>query len=205
MARWDQQGYEEAGSPRVNPKEKKPFSTEYSAMAEKLVASGANQKDLAFVFGTSQDVIREWKRDHPEFKNAVKRGKEITLSRLIGAGIKAAEGATVTTTTYTGTGIVGENGMVEELIPGTEVDVKKEVKEIPPNDKLIQFLANTLSRQLGKEDWVSKQFSETKVSGEVQHKIDASSVQKQIEEQSARLIKHVDSNVIDAEVIDNQS
>lgn len=203
MARWDREGYEAAGSPRVNPKEKRAYSESYVPLTERLVAAGANQKDLAFVFDTSQNVIREWKRKHPEFKNAIKRGKEVTLSRLIGAGIRSAEGMTITNTITTSQGVVQDDGTVQDLTPGSSVEVRKEVKEIPPNDKILQFLANTLSRQLGKDDWVSKQFSETKVSGEVQHKIDASSVQKQIEEQSARLLKHVDCEVIDAEVVDD--
>ena len=196
MARWDQKGYEEAGSPKINPKEKKGFDTEYAEMAGKLVAAGANQKDLAFVFGTSEGVIREWKRDHKEFKNAINRGKELTLARLIGAGIQSAEGTTVETITVTEKHTVLEDGTIGGLTPGTVVDVKKETKNLPPNEKMIQFLASTLSRQLKIDDWVSKQFTETKVSGEVKHKIDASMVAKQIAAQAGNLTKYVDSTVV---------
>ena len=117
------------------------------------------------------------------------------MSRLISAGIKAAEGSTVETTTISSKGVVMPDGSIRD-IPGQTVDIKKEVKQIPPNDKLIQFLANTLSRQLGKDDWVTKNFSETKVTGEVQHKIDASAIQKQIEEQFGSPTKYVESRVV---------
>ena len=201
-ARWTKEEYIAAGSPRVNPHEKKEYLPEYCEIAQNLSASGANQKDLAFHFGTSQDVIREWKKTYPEFKNAINRGKEVILQRLIGAGIRSAEGMTVTTITTTGKGVVSADGTVKELIPGTVVDVKKEVKQIPPNDKSLQFLANTISRQLGSDAWITKNFSETKISGEVKHKLDSSAIQQQIESQSAQLLKAVDAEVTDASYVD---
>lgn len=200
MARWEnKEQYEADGSPRLNPHEALQFTTEHAQMAEKLVASGCNLPDLAFIFGTSEWNLKKWKKEHPEFKHAIDRGKQVTLQRLIGAGIKAAEGQTIKTTTITGKGIILADGTVRDLIPGTQVDIKTEIKELPINEKMVQFLANTLSRQLGTEDWVTKNFSETKVSGEVKHKLDASEIQRQIEAQGGRLMKHVESNVIDNE------
>lgn len=200
----DSKDFEEQGSPRINPHYAKEFTTEHAQMAEKLVASGCNAGDLAFIFGTSEDNIKKWKRENPEFKQAIERGKEITLARLIGAGIKSAEGQTVKTTTIIGKGIILADGTVRDLIPGTQVDVKTEIKELPVNDRLIQFLANTLSRQLGKDDWVTKNLSETKVTGEVNHKLDASEIMKQIELQGGRLIKQVESHeVVEGEIVEN--
>lgn len=207
MARWeDKEAWEKDGKPRINPDHALEFTTEYAQMAEKLVASGATLADLAFVFGTSEwNLKNNWKKKYPEFQQAIDRGKQVTLQRLIGSGIRSAEGQTVTTTTITGKRIVLADGTIKDWVPGQTVDVKTEIKELPPNDKMIMFLANTLSRQLGNEDWITKNFSETKVSGEVKHKLDASEIQKQIEAQGARLIKPVESHVVECESVQEDS
>ena len=206
MARWDKEKYIAEGSPRVNPKRAKAFNTEYVEMAEKFIAAGGTEKDFCFIIGTNQDVLRTWKKDHPEIKYAIEKGKQLTLSRLIGSGIKAAEGTVITDTTVTEAHTVNEDGTIGGLVPGSKIEVKKFTKTVPPDARLIQFLASALSRQLGTEDWVSRQFTETKVSGEVKHSIDAASVAKQIEAQAGRLVKKVESrvvqNVIDGEVVE---
>jgi len=199
MARWDKEQYEEAGSPRVNPIVAKEYDPSFVDITARLVASGATEKEVAFILGTSRDNIRAWKRDYPEFKNALLRGKEAILQRVIGAGIKAAEGGWKANTTITGKQVVLADGTLKDWVPGQTVDVKVENKYIPPNHNILMFLANTISKQLGSDDWISKNMSETKVTGEVVHKLDATAIQKQIEEQGAKLIKHVDSEIIENE------
>lgn len=201
--RWNKEEYEAQGSPRVNPKVKKAFDPEFVEMALRFVAAGGTEKEFAFIIGTNQDVLREWKKDHPEFKHAVKKAKQLTVARLIGAGIKAAEGYAITDTTVTEQHNVNEDGTIGGLVPGSKVEVKKFNKTIPPDNKLIQFLASAMSRQLGTDDWISKQFTETKVSGQVSHVIDATAIAKQIEAQAGNLRKQVDSTVVQ-EVIEGE-
>lgn len=196
MARWTQKEYEKQGSPRVNPHKALEFSTEFAKIASNLVACGANYTDIAFILGTSEDNLKKWKREEPEFQEALERGKEITLGRLIGAAIQAAEGEILEETVITGKAVVQPDGTIKDLMPGQSVDVKTTRKKLPKNDRLIQFLANTLSRQLGKDDWVTKNLSETKVSGEVIHKLDSAAIKKQIEDQSAGLTKKITSEVV---------
>jgi predicted transcriptional regulator len=196
---WTKEKYEEEGSPHINPHKALEFSSDFARIASNLVACGANYSDIAFVLGTTEGNLKKWKKEQPEFQEALERGKEITLGRLIGAAIKAAEGDSVEETVITGKAIVQSDGTILDLKPGEEVDVRKTIKKLPPNDRLIQFLANTLSRQLGKDDWVTKNLSETKVSGEVVHKIDSEAVKKQIEAQSVGLTKKISCEVIENE------
>ena len=200
--RWTKEQYEEQGAPRINPVVKKAFSPEYVDMALKFVGAGGTEKDFAFVIGTNQDVLREWKKDHPEFKHAIKKAKKLTQSRLIGAGIRAAEGYVINDTTVTEQHEVLADGTIGGLVPGSKVEVKKFTKTIPPDNKLLQFIVSAISRQLGNDDWLNKQFTETKVSGQVDHVIDATAIAKQIEAQAGGLTKKISSNVIDAEIQD---
>ncbi len=202
LARWDQESYEAEGSPRVNPQYAKAFSTDYVEFAERFTASGGTEKELAFILGTNKLNFQKWKKENPDFKTALKKGKQLTLSRLIGAGIQAAQGTVINDTTVTEQHVVLEDGTIGGLVPGSKVEVKKFTKTIPPDNKLIQFLASALSRQLGTDDWISKQFTETKVSGKVDHVIDATAIAKQIEAQAGNLTKKISSNIIENEVQD---
>jgi len=202
LARWTQQQYEDQGSPRVNPHHAKAFDVEYVEFAERFTAAGGTEKELAFILGTNKLNFQTWKKENPDFKTALKKGKQLTLSRLIGAGIQAAQGTVINDTTVTEQHTVLEDGTIGGLVPGSKVEVKKFTKTIPPDNKLIQFLASALSRQLGTDDWISKQFTETKVSGKVEHVIDSAAIQKQIETQAGNLTKKISCDVIDSEVQD---
>lgn len=54
----------------------------YPKQAEKLCRLGAIDLDLADFFEVSEDTIYEWKNKHPEFSEALKRGKPTANERV---------------------------------------------------------------------------------------------------------------------------
>ncbi|OZI20514.1 terminase [Bordetella genomosp. 9] len=52
------------------------YKPEYAEQARKLCLLGATDKELAGFFGTSEQTINAWKSAHPEFLEALKKGKQ---------------------------------------------------------------------------------------------------------------------------------
>jgi len=127
------------------------FSTEFASIAEKLSASGASEKDISYILGTSVRGFRKWKKEHPEFKRALRRGKELTQAYLIAQGIKAAAGYDYEETTTKIRLRKNENGEVVEF-----PEVTKYKKHQSTDGKLLMFLVSALDRQLGKNDWIQQ-------------------------------------------------
>jgi len=53
----------------------KEYSETYAAQATKLTLLGLTEQDLATFFGVSRRMLTRWKKDHPEFADALNRGK----------------------------------------------------------------------------------------------------------------------------------
>lgn len=53
------------------------YRPEYTEQAYKLCLLGAKDKDLARFFEVNEDTVNQWKIDHPEFSESLKKGKEI--------------------------------------------------------------------------------------------------------------------------------
>jgi len=53
----------------------KEYSETYAAQATKLMLLGLTEQDLATFFGVSRRMLARWKKDHPEFVDALNRGK----------------------------------------------------------------------------------------------------------------------------------
>lgn len=52
------------------------YKPEYADKAQKLCLLGATDATLAACFGVSRDTVLNWKKQHPEFKDALVRGKK---------------------------------------------------------------------------------------------------------------------------------
>ncbi len=52
------------------------YKTEYVELAFNYSLLGATDKDLARLFDVSEDTVNEWKKNHPEFSESLKRGKD---------------------------------------------------------------------------------------------------------------------------------
>jgi hypothetical protein len=204
--RWkNTEEWKKDGSPRINPKKAKTFNREYVEIAEKAVAAGATIADLAYLFGTSKHQINQWKRENPDFKRAVNRGRQLTQAYLIGKGIKAAGGYEYTDQTIERRCKLNENGELEEIPDGTVI-VKEMKKHVPPDSKLLIFMVSALDRQLGNEDWQAKNVIESKVDITNTHKLDAGALSEQIDRLSGKLTKYVESHevnpILEAEVVE---
>lgn len=52
------------------------YKEEYTKLAYKLALLGSTDKDLANIFEVSEKTIDNWKNEHPEFLQSLKRGKD---------------------------------------------------------------------------------------------------------------------------------
>ena len=53
------------------------FNSELCEQVIKLCRLGAVDKELADFFGISESTLNNWKKDHPEFLESIKEGKEV--------------------------------------------------------------------------------------------------------------------------------
>ena len=59
----------------IHKSTQKEYSETYAAQATKLTLLGLTEQDLATFFGVSRRMLTRWKKDHPEFAEALNRGK----------------------------------------------------------------------------------------------------------------------------------
>ncbi|WP_285907671.1 helix-turn-helix domain-containing protein [Pseudodesulfovibrio pelocollis] len=111
------------------------YDEKYAAMAREMVAeSNLSQSRLAKVFGVGKTTITDWKREHPEFAQALAAGEESYKVKVVEQNLyRLCKGIRYTVTTETG-------------------KVKTARKMFaPPNPKAIEFF---LSRR-APERWPS--------------------------------------------------
>lgn len=58
------------------------YNSEYNDQVYKLCLLGATDKDLADFFNVSESTINNWKNEHPQFLESIKRGKQIADSNV---------------------------------------------------------------------------------------------------------------------------
>lgn len=73
------------------------YKTEYAELAFNYALLGAIDTELAGFFGVSERTINNWKRDHPDFFQSLKDGKDVADSRVASALYKSATGGHVIT------------------------------------------------------------------------------------------------------------
>lgn len=173
-----------------------PFSTEFAQIAERLSASGANEKDIAYILGTSVRGFQHWKKEHPDFKRALKRGRELTQAYLIAQGIKAAAGYD-----YTEKTVKYRTPNNDNKEPITVPEVVEYTKHQSPDGKLLMFLVSSLDRQLGKSDWIQQHKVEVNEQKSINVSILGEVVSKQIDELAGKLSR----KLIPSEVIESKS
>lgn len=128
----------------MKPKETKPkkgkggrpskYQPEFPKQAEKMTRLGATDKDLADFFEVNTDTIYEWKNTHPEFSEALKRGKELADGQVIQSLYKRATGYEFQDTQF-----ASFQGMIIS---------KEYTKHIPPDPtSMIFWLKNRLPKE----------------------------------------------------------
>lgn len=68
-----------AGAPKGRPSD---FRPEYIAIAGRLALLGLTDVEIAGALGTSEPTLNKWKRDHPQFAEELKRGKQVPDSNV---------------------------------------------------------------------------------------------------------------------------
>ena len=110
---------------------------EYIKQAYKLCLFGAVDKELAEFFGVSEQTINNWKKNHSEFFESIKRGKLIMDSKVAESLYKLAIGyshPTLHVSNYLG-----------------KITITEATKHYPPNVKACIFwLRNRQPKLWGK-------------------------------------------------------
>lgn len=94
------------------------FQEVFVEQAEKLAILGATDEEVALFFEVSRDTVYEWKKVHPEFSDALKKGKEIADMKVAESLFKRATGFEVTEQ--------------EDVMYKGKKETLKKVRQIPP-------------------------------------------------------------------------
>lgn len=104
------------------------YREDYARMAEVACEDGGfSDLKLAKLFGVAKSTINNWKKDHPEFLDSIKKGKEAhDTERVRGSLLKRATGFAYTETTK-------EPMLVRDPetkeVTGTKLQVTKRVRK----------------------------------------------------------------------------
>ena len=128
------------------------YAEDFADIASRLVAAGFSEEDLGYIFAVPKWKIQSWKEKFPLFKMACTEGKVVESKKLVAKGLLAAVGYETKTSKRKITR--DENGNVskdEETIF---------TNHVPPNHNLLMFILCNISRQLGNNNWKSKNILE---------------------------------------------
>lgn len=71
------------------------YKPEYAEKAMEFCLLGATDKEMADIFGVSEQTLNTWKKEHPEFLESLKEGKEMADGKVARAlYLQAIEGNT---------------------------------------------------------------------------------------------------------------
>ena len=68
------------------------YKAEYCELATNYCLLGATDSQLAEFFEVSESTINEWKKEHPEFSESIKKGKEVADSEVANSLFQRAKG-----------------------------------------------------------------------------------------------------------------
>jgi len=96
------------------------YRKEYAAQAVKLCRLGATDKELADFFGVSVATLNTWKKEHPEFLESLKEGKDSADAQVADSLFRRATG-------------YSHEDMKFATFEGKITDTKKFTKHHPPD------------------------------------------------------------------------
>lgn len=70
------------------------YREEYNEQVEKLCKLGATDKEIADFFDVTEQTVNNWKSEHPEFFESIKRGKILADAEVANSLYKKATGFT---------------------------------------------------------------------------------------------------------------
>jgi len=189
-------------------KGKPEFDMTFLEVVTRLAAAGVKESDIGFFMGVQQQDIDRWKKNIPQFAEALKSGKHSAKAYLIAQGLRAAAGYEYTD--------VNVKMKTKVLDSGKVVSYPEEVsrfhKHQPPNPQLLMFMLCNLSRQLDDDEdkWTSAHKIEVDKNETVTFKITGEVASDQINRLAGQLLKERglpdhQRKVIDCEVIERAS
>lgn len=125
------------------------YKEEYVDQAYKLCLLGHTDEEMAQFFEVHISTIYEWKNEHPEFSDAIKKGKEFADFDVVQSLYNRAIGMTIKKQVVKGEGAVVE---IEDEIP-------------PDTTAMIFWLKNRQPKK-----WRDKQVTEHEGGITVEHK-----------------------------------
>ena len=93
------------------------YKKEYCELAYKLCLLGAKDKEIADILGVSEQTLNTWKEKHPEFLEALKKGKDIADANVADRLYQRAMGY--------------EHGDIELKVVSVGNNMGSEVQEVP--------------------------------------------------------------------------
>lgn len=158
------------------------FKPEYIDVAERLVAAGFTEKDLAYTFNVSHGAVDSWKRNNPAFKAACEEGKRREKKRLVAKALLSAVGYDYETskTKY-------HKDKAGEVLKSEVTEFKNHQ---PANHNLLMFLLCNIDHQLGDKEWFSKHKLEIDETKNIKVTIDGKIASEQIQHLAGKILEN---------------
>jgi len=116
------------------------FDYKFVKLVSRLIASGLNQKEVAWYLGVRQETISRWRKKYSLFNRAIEDGKAMAVTGLIHSGLRAACGYDYDEIQTKFVRKEGEGGETEMV----EVEKKVTKKKMAPNAHLLTFFLTNL-------------------------------------------------------------
>ena len=85
-----------------------PFKDEYVAVVNGLAVVGCTEEEMRHSLNIGQEKFIEWKRDHPEFQDAIKKGRAAGRKSIRQGQFKAALGGNTALLIWLGKQYLGQ-------------------------------------------------------------------------------------------------
>lgn len=108
------------------------YKEEYAETAFKLCLLGHTDAELAKFFEVEEKTINNWKKDHPEFLQSLKEGKEFADAQVAHSLYKRALGY--------------EHEEDDIRVVGGELTITPTIKHYPPDSTALAYWLNNRSR-----------------------------------------------------------
>lgn len=132
---------------------KSPYSKAHLQRAAEGAAAGETDREIITALGIASSTFYLWKHAHPEFSEAVTRGKDVANARIEARAYERAMGLTVK---------VQKAFKVRDADGSESIEVVTLEDELPPDSQMLQFWL----KNRNPEQWRDKQ--EVEVSGNVE-------------------------------------
>lgn len=105
---------------------------------------GSTDEEIAKMLGVSKTTIYEWKKQFPEFAEAIKKGKDVSNGEILNSAFKQATGFYVTeqipVKVRTNEEVPTADGKGTKYLPAEKIEIVDVVKFVPANSTMAIFM-----------------------------------------------------------------